>query len=165
MKIIKLLFLPLTIFRRKKNKENEMEKTISVNGVEKLIKHEGLRLKAYKDSGGILTIGFGHTGADVTEGLEITKEKAKELLKKDLSTAIDFLNSLKLDLTQNQFDALVSFIYNVGTGAFKSSTLLKKIKSKDSSAPDEFLRWNKVKGKEIKGLTTRRSDERELFIS
>lgn len=127
---------------------------------------EGLRLTAYKDGGGVWTIGYGHTGADVREGLTIPLSEAERLLTRDLRVAEGHVNdAVKVKLTQNQFDALVSFVYNVGGGAFRSSTLLKLLNAGDyGNAADQLLRWNKDNGKVVDGLTNRRREERELFL-
>lgn len=137
----------------------------------KLIKaFESCKLTAYYDSVGILTIGWGHTGPDVYDGLVITQGKADELLAKDLNFFENKVNKLvNTVLTQNQFDALVAIVFNIGDGAFAKSTLLKKINTKQPDAAEQFLVWNKgrVKGKlqVIDGLTRRRYAERELFLS
>lgn len=127
---------------------------------------EGLRLTAYKDGGGVWTIGYGHTGADVREGLTISLPEAERILTHDLRVAEGHVNSaVQVKLTQNQFDALVSFVYNVGGGAFKTSTLLKLLNTGDyEGAANQLLRWNKDNGKTIQGLTNRRHEERELFL-
>ena len=119
----------------------------------------------------MLTIGYGHTGTNakgesLQEGDTVTPEQAKRLLYEDVLWAEDAVNEQRLHLTQNQFDALVSFVFNVGATAFAHSTLLKKLKSCDfEDAADEFLRWNKAGGKALRGLTTRREVERDLFLS
>lgn len=130
---------------------------------------EGLRLKAYQDIAGIWTIGYGDTEG-VTKGMVITKEEAEERLVKRLREFEGYINTLvKVVITQNQFDALVSLVYNIGPTNFKTSTLLKKLNLTDyKGAADEFLRWNKsrVDGELIvvSGLTNRRIKERELFL-
>lgn len=127
---------------------------------------EGLELRAYLCPAGIWTIGWGHTGTDVYKGLVITLAEAEDLLERDLRTSEGYVNSLvKVKLTQNQFDALVSFVYNVGGGAFKDSTLLRLLNAGDyKGAADQLLRWDKAKGKVLAGLTKRRQKERELFL-
>lgn len=137
----------------------------------KLIKEaEGCVLKAYTCPAGVLTIGYGHTGKDVTEGLTITEEQAEELLKKDLEKFEKTVEKyVEVEMNQNQFDALVSFTFNLGSGNLAKSTLLKKLNAKDyAGAAEQFLVWNKatVDGvkKELPGLTTRRKKERELFL-
>ena len=121
------------------------------------------KLKAYKCPAGTWTIGYGHTNK-VHEGLEITKFQAENLLDLDLTIFERAVSHLINGLTQNQFDALVSFTFNLGIGAFESSTLLKYINlHKFDWASKEFLRWNKSKGKELEGLTKRRKSESLLF--
>lgn len=133
---------------------------------EAIKKAEGLRLTAYLDTGGVWTIGYGHTGADVREGLTIPLSEAERLLTRDLKVAEGHVNdAVKVKLTQNQFDALVSFVYNVGGGAFRSSTLLKLLNAGDyEGAANQLPRWNKDNGKVIPGLTNRRHEERDLFL-
>lgn len=137
----------------------------SDKGIEFLIKEEGEVLHAYRCQAGVLTIGVGHTGG-VTPDMKITKEQSRELLKSDLIRFENVVNeTIKHELLQHQFDALVSFSFNVGTQAFKNSTLAKKI---NANAPwteirYEFLRWNKAGGKVLAALTSRRKREAKLF--
>lgn len=128
--------------------------------------HEGLRLTAYKDGGGVWTIGYGHTGSDVREGLTIPLSEAERLLTRDLRTAEWHVTRLvQVKLTQNQFDALVSFVYNVGGDAFEKSTMLRLLNAGEyEGSANQFLRWNKDNGKVVDGLTNRRRKERELFL-
>lgn len=128
--------------------------------------HEGLRLTAYQDGGGVWTIGYGHTGSDVREGLTIPLSEAERLLTRDLRTAEWHVTRLvQVKLTQNQFDALVSFVYNIGGGAFETSTMLRLLNAGEyEGAANQFLRWNKDNGKVVDGLTNRRRKERELFL-
>jgi len=132
--------------------------------------HEGLRLVAYLDSVGVWTIGYGDTGKDVVKGLTITKEQAENRLSKRLVEFEGYVNkAMKVKLTQNQFDALVSLVYNIGPTNFNDSTLLRKLNAGDYvGAADQFLVWNKgrVDGKlvVINGLVNRRKAERELFL-
>lgn len=140
---------------------------ISIKGIT-LIKHfEGLRLNAYKDIIGVLTIGFGHTGSDVYEGLTIDESKAIDLLHVDLRKFEDGINShVKVQLTQNQFDALVSFCYNVGLGNFYKSTMLKAINAQSFTvAAMQFPLWANAGGKKVPTLVKRRAEERILFES
>lgn len=127
---------------------------------------EGLRLEAYLDTGGVWTIGYGHTGEEVRRGLTIDLAQAETWLTEDLREAEGYVSKLvKVGLTQNQFDALVSFVYNIGGTAFSKSTLLKKLNAGDyEGAANQLLRWNKDNGKVIGGLTNRRKKERELFL-
>lgn len=139
---------------------------ISENGVNLIKNFEGLRLKTYKCSANKLTIGYGHTGYDVKEGMEISEEQAEELLKKDLMIHCNNVSKLvKVPLTQNEFDALVSFEYNVGYGNFSKSTLLKLINSGNKKeASNEFDRWVYANKKKLIGLVKRRKTEKELFL-
>lgn len=127
---------------------------------------EGLRLEAYLCPAKVWTIGYGHTGEDVWPGLTITKGEAESLLERDLKRFEGYVSGyVQVDLTQNQFDALVSFTFNVGAEALRTSTLLKKLNANDyEGAADQFLRWNKSKGVVLAGLTKRREKERKLFL-
>lgn len=140
---------------------------ISNNGISLIKGVEGLRLKAYKavPTEKYYTIGYGHYSKDITPITTITQEKAEELLKDDLIYFENKINSLNIPFTQNQFDALISFTFNVGWGNLTTSTLLKKIKAK-SPLPEikhEFLRWNKSGGTVLNGLKDRRAKEAELY--
>ena len=138
----------------------------SQHGIEKIKEHEALRLKPYKDVAGILTIGYGHVLINGEWWDEITPAFAEELLKNDLSIAERAVSELvTVGITQNQYDALVSFVFNVGVNAFKDSTLLRKINAGDESAKDEFYRWKYAGGEVIAGLVNRRERERELFLT
>lgn len=139
----------------------------SPNGRKMIESFEGLRLSAYRDSVGIPTIGYGHT-ADVHDGDVITQEQADDFLAVDLHQAETALYKALwgVALTQNQFDALVSLTYNIGGGAFKKSTIVKKILERDmEGAADHFLDWNKAGGKVVQGLANRRAAERALFLT
>jgi len=128
---------------------------------------EGLRLTAYLCPAGKLTIGYGHTGPDVKTGMTITEDQANALLSQDLVTAEKAISgAVSVTITDNQFSALVSFVFNLGAGNFLGSTLLKKLNANDIfGAADEFPRWNKVNGKVLAGLTRRREAEKALFLS
>ena len=135
-----------------------------------IIKHfEGLYLKTYKDPAGILTIGYGHIGSEAYEGNEITAAKAEALLAEDLETAEKAVEKyVSVALSDNQYDALVSFTFNLGSSNLTTSTLLKKLNNGDpDGAAAEFIRWNKatVNGVKValKGLTRRRKSETHLF--
>ena len=127
---------------------------------------EGLRLRAYPDLTGILTIAWGHTGPDVYEGQVITQDEAEDLLDADvLKVEQNIKLVVKVPLNEYQSAALISFTFNLGIGNLKKSTLLKKLNNKDyNGAADEFLRWNKAGGKVYEGLTRRRTAERKLFL-
>lgn len=136
-----------------------------------ITQREGVVLTAYKDSVGILTIGVGHTSAagkpTVTPGMKITKAEADEILSRDLATFEKAVNdAVKVSLNQNEFDALVSLAFNIGGGAFKKSTLVKRLNAGDrAGAANAFLMWNKAGGKTLQGLVNRRKAERLQFLS
>lgn len=143
---------------------------VSKDGLNLIKKFEGLRLNAYLDSVNVPTIGFGSTyvdGVRVKLGMTITEEKALELLEEHIDReVIPYINSLiKVPLKQNQIDAIVSLIYNIGSSAFKSSTVLRKI---NSGAPiieieSAWKSWNKAGGKILQGLVNRRLAEINLY--
>lgn len=141
---------------------------IASKEAEDLIKQfEGCHLKAYKDAVGVWTIGWGTTGPGIQEGLSISQHTADMMLKAHIQDiALDLTDILGVQkLNQHQFDALISFIYNIGIGAFKKSTMLKLIKSyKMAEAALEFERWTKAGGRELPGLVKRRKAEKRLFI-
>lgn len=141
---------------------------ISCNGKSKLKSFEGLRLVAYQCAAGVWTIGWGHTSG-VKEGNKITVGQAELFLTSDLIPFENAINRLvKVTITQNQFDALICLIFNIGITAFTNSTLLKKLNAGDyAGASNQFLVWNKITLNGIKkpslGLTQRRQSEKELF--
>ena len=137
----------------------------SQKGIDLIKKFEGCRLEAYKCPAGIWTIGYGHTKG-VKDGMIISREQAKEFLREDLKVYEKAVEScVKVPLSQNQFDALVSFCYTCVSAALKTSTLLRLLnEGKYSEAGEQFLRWNKAGGKVLVGLTRRREEERELFL-
>lgn len=142
----------------------------SAAGRAAITRREGNELKAYQDSVNVWTIGVGHTSMagppKVTAGLKITAAESDEILSRDLAkfeAAVD--KAVKVPVTQNEFDALVSLAFNIGGGAFAKSTLVRKLNAGDrKGAADAFLSWNKAGGKTLKGLTTRRQDERSQFL-
>lgn len=147
-----------------------MSKTTGEKGLALIKNFEGLRLDAYICPAGVPTIGYGTTkvnGQAVKVPSTITESQANDYLKSDVKTFEQAVNSaVTVPVTQNQFDALVSFTYNLGPGNLRSSTLLKKLNAKDyAGAADEFPKWNKSGGKELAGLTRRRNAERDLFLS
>jgi lysozyme len=136
----------------------------SQDGID-LIKHfEGGRLEAYQCPAGIWTIGYGHT-LNVRKGDVITEEEAEKFLREDLDVSERCVtNTVTSEYSQSQFDAMVSFVFNLGQGHFKTSTLLKKVNEKDySGASMEFLRWVSAGGKKSAGLILRRQAEKKLF--
>lgn len=131
----------------------------------KLIKHfEGFEANAYKCPAGVWTIGYGHT-KDVTEGDEWSEAHASHMLEVELEEFERYIHDcVEVELTQYQFDALVAWIYNLGVGNFKSSTLLKVLNSGDYDAvPEQIERWNKAGGVVLKGLVRRRAAESLMF--
>ena len=136
----------------------------SQKGIDLIKRFEGCSLTAYKCPAGRWTIGYGHTNG-VEKGQKITKKQAESFLKEDIELYEDGVNKyVSAPLTQNQFDALVSFTYNVGLGAFKTSTLRQKLNAGDyTGAAKEFPRWNKSSGFVLNGLIARRKAEKELF--
>lgn len=142
----------------------------SEKGIALIKQFEGCKLTAYQDSVGVWTIGYGWTqpvdGKPIRSGMTIKQETAERLLKTGLvSYESDVSRLVKVGVTQGQFDALVSFTYNLGARSLSTSTLLRKLNAGDyAGAADEFLRWNKAGGKVINGLTRRREAERALFL-
>lgn len=140
--------------------------TINLQGLSLIRKFEGCVLTAYKDVVGVWTIGFGHTGPDVTPGLVWTQTEAEFTLEEDLKRfEAGVTDLLKVAVTSNQFSALVSFAYNLGLEALKGSNLLHKINDKLPDPEDEFLKWCYAGGKENFGILRRRMAERNLFTT
>ena len=135
--------------------------------IQKLKEFEGLRLVAYKPTKAErwYTIGYGHCAGDVRAGMRINEEKAEELLNRDLFFVEKFVNGIPKVRTQGQFDALVSFAYNLGVGKLKRSTLLKKIMHDAPTAEiqGEFMKWVYSGGKKLDGLVKRRRWEAERW--
>jgi len=138
---------------------------ISEKGIQFIKDREGLRLKAYDDGGGVWTIGWGSTKG-VKKGMVINNAQAEKRLKDDLiefEGAVDAL--VKVELTQNQFDSLVSFTFNCGVAAFRKSTLLKVLnQGQYSKVPNELSKWVKDNGKVVQGLVKRRALEAAMFM-
>ncbi len=134
--------------------------------IEKLKEFEGLRTMAYRDAAGVLTIGYGHTGKDVREGDRITPYWAEQLLLLDLKDHEAAVRRLKVARTQGQFDALVSFAFNIGIGRLHRSTLLRVVRSGGSKAEitREFKRWVYCGGRRLPGLVKRREWEARRFF-
>jgi len=147
----------------------------STAGRKAITEREGVRLESYKDSVGIRTIGVGHTsaaGAPVVKvGMTITAKEADDILSRDLTVFEAAVNdAVTVPLKQGEFDALVSLAFNIGSGAFKKSTLVKELnKGNRYGAANQFLVWDKVsvggKKKALKGLTNRRKAERDQFLN
>lgn len=147
--------------------------TSYVSAATLIAKFEGLELEAYQDSAGIWTIGYGnirnpYTGIPIKKGDKITEKEALDWLR-ITTTAVeaDVKRLVKVPINTNQRLALASLVFNIGAGAFARSTLLRLLNSgaEKSAIAAQFLRWNKVNGKEVRGLTNRRKAEAELFLS
>lgn len=143
-----------------------MEKTLNL-----IMKHEGLRLKAYRCPAGVWTIGYGHTRS-VYPGQTITEAEARELLRADVMALREKLDELcrlvgGLELSDNRIAALISFAYNVGFRALKRSTLWLKvvINQDEPTIADEFARWKYADGKVMPGLIKRRAEEAALYFA
>jgi lysozyme len=126
---------------------------------------EACRCEAYQDQAGVWTIGYGHTGPDVHAGLSITEQQAEALLAQDVKRSAACVNaSVTVALTQDEFDGLVDFVFNVGTGAFEKSTMLVDLNKGDfSAAAEQFQMWDHAGGKVVAGLLRRRTQEAQLF--
>ena len=137
---------------------------ISNKGLELIKFYEGLELEAYKCAAGVWTIGYGWTH-DVKEGDTITEERAEELLREGIVQYENAVHDLvDVPLEQHQFDALVSWVYNLGKANLAASTLLKKVNAQEfDEVPDQIRRWNKAGGKVLEGLTKRRESEAKLW--
>jgi len=137
---------------------------LSNTGTHLLKYFEGCKTVAYQDSVGVWTIGYGHTKG-VYKGMTITQDEADSMLLTELEEYESYVeNMVTVELNQEQFDALVVWIYNLGPTNFKNSTLLRKLNSGDYSAvPTEIKRWNKAGGKVLKGLVKRREAEATMF--
>jgi lysozyme len=140
--------------------------TYSQNGLNLTEQFEGLRLEAYQDVVGVWTIGYGHTGG-VTPGMTCTQEQANDWLSQDVQGASHVVNTVvQVQLNQNQFDALVDFVFNLGAGNFQSSTLLRLINQGNfTGAANQFPLWNHAGGVVVAGLTERRIAEQKLFLT
>ncbi len=142
---------------------------VSQKGIDLIKQFEGLRLKAYQDSVGVWTIGYGTTvypnGKRVKPGERISSLQAEEYIKVDINRRAAAIGELKVN--QNQFDAIVSFAYNLGLGAWNKSTLRKKViaDNNDPAIRDEFMKWVNAGGKRLPGLVKRRKAEADLYFS
>ena len=138
----------------------------SNKGIGLIKKHEGFRAKAYKCPADKWTIGYGHT-LNVKSTDVITKEQGEYFLRQDVEHAEKEVNKHNLNINQNQFDALVSFVFNLGVGNFARSTLLRRIKAhpNDITIRREFARWVYAGGKVLQGLVTRRKEEADLYFT
>ncbi|MDX8393693.1 MAG: lysozyme [Mariprofundales bacterium] len=154
---------------------------MSENGKHLLAQWEGVEYEVYKDSADLATIGVGHlitktelksgtielNGVEVPYSERFNEQQVMDLLEKDLVRFNKAVNKkVTVDLNQNQFDALISFAFNVGNGNFKSSTLLKLLnKGQYEEVPAQFRRWNKAGGRVVEGLKNRREKEITLWLA
>jgi lysozyme len=141
-----------------------MARRINAEGLALLRQWEGCRLDAYRDIGGVWTIGYGHTRT-ARQGMTITQEQAESLLREDLHVfEAAVADAVHVDLTDNQFAALVSWAYNVGVSAMRRSSLIRRLNAGDYDAvPAELAKWNRVKGQVVRGLSNRRAAEAGLW--
>ncbi|EDI1752294.1 lysozyme [Salmonella enterica] len=147
---------------------SKIPKETGLTGMALIKASEGLSLQMYRDPAGLWTIGYGHLiKPDEKIGREIKIKEAEDLLKKDLKQAEKIIQSVvTVELSQNQFDALVALVFNIGSGNFRKSTLLIYLNQGDySKAADQFLVWDKAGGRKLPGLTHRREVERNIFLS
>ena len=138
---------------------------ISQKGIDLIKKFEGCKLYAYRDSVGVATIGYGHIKG-VKMGMSITQQQAEMFLKDDIKPVETFLNGMGINYTQGQFDALTSWIFNLGQGNFKSSTMYKYIVARkpDLEITDQMVKWHNAGGKPLIGLMKRRCSEANMFL-
>ncbi len=139
--------------------------TTSNQGKQLIKDFEGLQLKAYRCPAGVPTIGWGHTKG-VKMGMRITEAQAEDMLVEDIAPIERLLNGLKINFRQEQFDALVSWIFNLGEGNFKASTMYKRIigNAKDEEITDQLVKWINAAGRPLPGLIKRRVAEANLFL-
>lgn len=155
-------------------------RSVTRRGLDEIVRHEGLRLHAYRDVAGLRTIGVGHllTQSELSSGKiliagepvrwrdGLTEAQAFDLLAQDLDVAERAVEDLAPGLPDHQFDALVSFTFNVGVSAFANSTLLRRIREgRPEDVPAQMMRWNRAGGVPVKGLTRRRKAEAALWAS
>jgi lysozyme len=139
--------------------------TTSRKGLQLIKDFEGLRLGSYKCPAGVWTIGYGHTKG-VNQGQVIDQMRADDMLIEDIAPIERLLNSIGINFRQEQFDALVSWIFNLGQGSFKNSTILKRImdNADDTEIADQIIRWVYASGKILTGLKKRRIAEANMFL-
>lgn len=156
-----LAYMPL-----QESRAVEQTLRLSQNGIALVKQFEGYAATQYVDAAGKPTIGYGHLISKGESLEKLTEKEAEHLLKKDLQRAEQAVRKhVKVPLTQNQYDALVSFTYNLGEGNLKNSTLLRKLHMNDyQGAAQEFERWVYAGGKKLTGLEQRRTQEKALFL-
>lgn len=145
--------------------EDDLAMRMTPEGIALIKRFEGLRLTAYRCPAGVLTIGWGSTCPPISEGMVITEEEAEDRLwQKCAELEQQLLDAIHVPLSDNQLSALISFCYNIGFGAFRSSTLFRYLNAGCLvDASNEFQRWDKADGKVLTGLLERRRDEQQLF--
>lgn len=138
---------------------------ISSKGIDLIKKFEGCKLYAYRDSAGVATVGYGHVKG-VKMGMAITQQQAEQFFKEDIVPIEKVLNALNINFTQNAFDSLVSWIFNLGVGNFKSSTMYKYIiaRKSDIEITDQMAKWYNAGGKPLLGLKRRRCAECNMWL-
>ena len=138
---------------------------INDKGLALIKRFEGLRLEAYRCPAGVLTIGYGSTGPHVKRGMVITEEEAEALLRKDLERFEEGVGVIAGHATSDQFSAMVSLAFNIGLGAFATSTVVKRHKlGNHMGAANAFLMWKRAGGRILDGLIRRREAERRLYL-
>lgn len=139
--------------------------TLSQTGIDFIKKFEELKLYAYRDSVGVPTIGYGHTNG-VYMGMAITQKQAEDLFKEDVTPIEKMLNGMGINFRQGQFDALCSWMFNLGIGKFNSSTMKRYIvaKNADIDITDQMVRWHNAGGKPLLGLKRRRCAEANMWL-
>ncbi|MCP4001683.1 MAG: lysozyme [Gammaproteobacteria bacterium] len=156
-------------FRSGPEPDPEPISVINQAGVDLIKRWEGLRLDAYICPAGVWTVGYGSTGEHVYPGQTVTEQEAERLLRQDLWRFEDSVSkSVKVELNDNEYAALCSFAFNVGCGAFESSTLLRRLNAgepKERVFSEELPRWSKANGQTLQGLLNRRNAEIELALS
>ena len=143
---------------------------MSPDGLKRLIEREGMRLKAYRDTGGVWTICVGHTSAAgppmVRPGMTATVEECTAILRKDVAKVENCVETIiRVPMAQHEFDAMVSLAYNIGCSAFRRSSVARHLNAGNRArAAGSFLLWNKDNGRVVKGLTNRRRSEMDQFL-
>ena len=155
---------------KKSSGPSDMKMKMTDQGIRLIMEFEGFRAQAYRDAVGVWTVGYGHTAAagkpDVTAGLKITRTEAETILRRDVRMFAEAVAKLvKVPLADNQFSALVSFAFNVGTGNFAKSSVLAAVNRNDFDAvPSRLALWVKAGGRTLPGLIRRRAVEAQMFL-
>lgn len=144
-----------------------MDSAVIQQATEFIARHEGMRAEAYRCPAGVWTIGYGHTGGDVYPGRKVTNQEALELLQKDVTMALAVVDSAMPGLSDRKRVALTSLVYNIGSGAFRYSSLRRKLRNgeDDDVIAAEFARWVYAAGRRMPGLEKRRAEEAAMFCA